>query len=167
MEPLSQLAVLHEPTRRLGTEPNAAAEDEGGNECGAELKAPGNRSGVFYDHVGAESQEDAYGRGWSVNWKSKTLSPRLFFPQPPSSSPNQPKQEKRKTIKKGGGKRDLGRVGGGHAELLTDHDPELPKHDEGTPNTSRGHLGRVYGDCGILCTDSDSQDESRGKESLP
>lgn len=50
---------------------------------------------------------------------------------------------------------------------LTDHDPKLPEHDEGTSNSSRGYLGRVDGDRGVLCTDTDTHDKSRREQSFP
>lgn len=50
---------------------------------------------------------------------------------------------------------------------LTDDDPELPEHDEGSSNTSRGHLSGVDGDRSILCADADAQDEPRREQSLP
>lgn len=59
-EPLGVFPVLHEPTGRLGAEVDADAEDEGGDEGGAELETPGNVTGVFDDDVGAEAEEDSY-----------------------------------------------------------------------------------------------------------
>lgn len=50
---------------------------------------------------------------------------------------------------------------------LTGHNPELPKHDEGTSNSMRSHLGRIDRDCGILCTDADAHNKSCREKSLP
>ena len=57
--------------------------------------------------------------------------------------------------------------GTGDEEQLTGHDPKLPEHDEGTSNSSRGHLGRVDGNGGVLCTDTDTHDEARSEQPLP
>lgn len=50
---------------------------------------------------------------------------------------------------------------------LTDDDPELPEHDESTPDAGRSHLCGVDRDCSILCADTNSHDESRSEEALP
>lgn len=55
---LCVVAVLHEPTRRLGAEPNTQTEEERWNECRAELETPGDIAGVHDDAVGRETQED-------------------------------------------------------------------------------------------------------------
>ena len=52
--------MFHQPTRRLGTEPDSTHENEGGNESGTELKTPRYRASVFDNDIGAEAQEDAY-----------------------------------------------------------------------------------------------------------
>lgn len=58
LEAFGDLAVLHEPTRRLGTEPDTATEDERGDEGGTKLQTPGDGASVFDDDIGTESQED-------------------------------------------------------------------------------------------------------------
>ena len=50
--------MFHEPARGFRAEKYTNAEDEGRNECGTELKAPGNITGVLDNHVGSESKED-------------------------------------------------------------------------------------------------------------
>jgi len=50
---------------------------------------------------------------------------------------------------------------------LTGHYPQLPEHDEGTSDSSRGHLGRVDGNCGVLCTDTNAHDKPCSEQSLP
>lgn len=62
LEPLGVPAVLHEPTRRLRTEEDASHEEEGWDEGGTELEAPSNATSVFDYYIGAEAQEDTYGR---------------------------------------------------------------------------------------------------------
>ncbi len=57
-EPLCVLAVLHEPTRGLGTKPDTTAEDEGWDEGWTELKTPSDTTSVFDNDVGGEAQED-------------------------------------------------------------------------------------------------------------
>ena len=52
-------------------------------------------------------------------------------------------------------------LGIGHEKQLTDHDPELPEHNEGTSDPMGGHLGGVDGDCSVLCTDTDTHDKTR------
>lgn len=59
-EAFGDLAVLHEPTRRLGTEPDTATEDEGGDEGGTKLQTPGDGASVFDNDIGTESQEDTW-----------------------------------------------------------------------------------------------------------
>ena len=49
----------------------------------------------------------------------------------------------------------------------TSHDPKLPEHDERAPNASWGHLGRVDGYRGVLCTDTDTHYKSGSKQALP
>lgn len=51
--------------------------------------------------------------------------------------------------------------------ILTSHNPELPEHDEGATDTMRCHLSGEDRDCGVLCTDADAHDESRGEQGLP
>jgi len=106
-EALGNLAVLHEPSGRLGAEKDAASEDEGRNEGRSKLQAPGDAGNVLYDDVGAEAQED------------------------------------------------------------TDHDPQLPKHDQSTADTMGGHLGGEDGHCSVLSTDADAHDEAGGEQLLP
>jgi hypothetical protein len=50
---------------------------------------------------------------------------------------------------------------------LTSHNPKLPEHNEGSSNTSRGHLGRVNGYRRVLCPDANTHDKSSRKEFLP
>lgn len=50
---------------------------------------------------------------------------------------------------------------------LTNDDPQLPEHNQGTANTVRRNLSRVNWDSSVLCTDSNSHDETRSKEPLP
>lgn len=57
-EGLGVLALLHEPTRGLGAEEDAAEEDEGRDKGRAELKTPGDATDVLDDDIGAEAQED-------------------------------------------------------------------------------------------------------------
>lgn len=54
-----------------------------------------------------------------------------------------------------------------YEKQLTSYNPELPEHDEGTTNSRRGHLSRVDGDRGILCTDADTHDKSGNEQSFP
>ena len=56
------LAVLHEPTRALGAEEDTTTEDEGWDERGTELETPSDAASVFDNDVGAEAQEDTWGR---------------------------------------------------------------------------------------------------------
>lgn len=58
-KPLSMLPMLHQPTGRLGAEKDTNTQKERGDECRAELQAPGDVAGVFNDDVGAEAEEDA------------------------------------------------------------------------------------------------------------
>jgi hypothetical protein len=60
LEALGDLPVLHEPTGRLGAEEDTGAENEGGNEGGAQLETPCDVAGVLDDDVGAETEEDTY-----------------------------------------------------------------------------------------------------------
>ena len=50
--------MLHKPARRLGTEEDANGKDEGWNECGAELKTPGDIFHILDNNVGSEAQEN-------------------------------------------------------------------------------------------------------------
>jgi hypothetical protein len=50
--------MLHQPSRRLGTEVDAGGEDEGGDEGGTEFKSPGDVTDILDDDVGAETEED-------------------------------------------------------------------------------------------------------------
>lgn len=49
--------MLHEPTRRLWTEPDSSSQNEGWNKSGSKLETPGDWTGVFDDDIGAESEE--------------------------------------------------------------------------------------------------------------
>lgn len=60
-ESLSNLSMLHEPTRGLGTEPDTQHEDEGRNKCGTELETPGDATGVLDNDIGSKTQEDTCG----------------------------------------------------------------------------------------------------------
>lgn len=53
------LAVLHEPTGGLGAEEDTKHQDEGWDECRAELETPGDVTSVLDDDVGGETQENA------------------------------------------------------------------------------------------------------------
>lgn len=50
---------------------------------------------------------------------------------------------------------------------LTNHDPELPKHDQSTTNASGSNLGRVYWNSSILRTNADAHDETSCEKFLP
>lgn len=54
--------MLHEPTWGFGAKEDAEAEDEGGNEGRTELQTPGDATGVFNNDIGAETQENTWGR---------------------------------------------------------------------------------------------------------
>lgn len=49
------LAVLHKPTRGLGTKEDTNAEDEGWDERRTELETPSDVTSVFNNNVGAEA----------------------------------------------------------------------------------------------------------------
>lgn len=55
------LAMLHEPTRRLGAEIDTGAQNERWDEGRTELETPGDITGVLDNDVGAETQEDTCG----------------------------------------------------------------------------------------------------------
>lgn len=50
---------------------------------------------------------------------------------------------------------------------LTNDDPELPEHNEGTSNTGRSHLSRVDGDSSVLGANTNTHNEARCEETLP
>ena len=50
--------MLHQPARRLGTEKDASAKDEGWNKCGTELETPGDILHVLDNNIGGEAQEN-------------------------------------------------------------------------------------------------------------
>lgn len=129
LEAFGDLAVLHEPTRRLGTEPDTATEDEGGNEGRTELQTPSDGASVFDDDIGTKTQE---------NTCETIMISNLAQRRDPCN---------RKTP----------------CLVLTDDDPELPEHDEGTSDSGRSHLRRVDRHCSILCADTNSQDKSRSE----
>jgi hypothetical protein len=57
-ESFGMLAVLHEPTRRLGAKEDANHQDKRRNESRAELQTPRDITSVLDNHVGTETQED-------------------------------------------------------------------------------------------------------------
>ena len=59
---LSIPTLLHQPARRLWYERDAETERDGGDECGSELKTPGNRTSVHDAEISHETEEDAKGR---------------------------------------------------------------------------------------------------------
>lgn len=50
---------LHQPTRRLGAEPNAEDERNGGDESRSELQSPGDGASIDDSKIGASPEEDA------------------------------------------------------------------------------------------------------------
>lgn len=58
-EGLCVLAVLHQPTGRLGTEPDTGSKDKRRDKGGAKLQAPRQASSVLDSNVCDESEEDA------------------------------------------------------------------------------------------------------------
>jgi len=61
VETFRELAVLHEPSWRLRTEPDTTEEDERWDEGGSELKTPCVVLGcVYHDEVGSKAAEDTY-----------------------------------------------------------------------------------------------------------
>lgn len=57
-ESLGNLAVLHEPTGRLGAEVDTNAENEGRDKGRTELETPRDGASVLDNNVGAETQKD-------------------------------------------------------------------------------------------------------------
>jgi hypothetical protein len=68
LEALSNLPMLHEPTRGLRAEEDANAEDEGRNKGWTELETPSDAASVFDNHVGGEAQKDTYWETISIMW---------------------------------------------------------------------------------------------------
>lgn len=52
-------------------------------------------------------------------------------------------------------------------EALTDDNPQLPEHDEGTANSMRRHLGRVDGHGSIFCANANSHDKAGSEKTFP
>lgn len=50
------LALLHEPSRRLGAEEDQDSKRDGGDEGGTELESPCDRSDIFDNGVGTRGQ---------------------------------------------------------------------------------------------------------------
>ncbi len=51
----------------------------------------------------------------------------------------------------------------GYERRLTNHDPKLPEHDEGTSNSGGGVLSGVDGDCGGFDTHTDTHEQTAGE----
>lgn len=57
-EAIGDTTVLHQPTRRFGTEVDADGEEEGRDEGRAEFETPGDVANIFDDDIGAETEKD-------------------------------------------------------------------------------------------------------------
>ncbi|KAI6750394.1 hypothetical protein HG530_014675 [Fusarium avenaceum] len=57
-ESLGESSMLHQPSRRLGTEVDAGGEEEGGDKGRTEFESPGDVADILDDDVGAETEED-------------------------------------------------------------------------------------------------------------
>ena len=84
--------MLHKPTRRLGTEKDTTAQDEGWDERRTKLETPSNATDVLNNDIGTKAQEDAWEqqsestieraiRGWipatTQSCQNMTRAPRI------------------------------------------------------------------------------------------